>query len=81
MLSILQDQTFYKCFISNRNESFCSFSSPCWKVAAGAKEVSIFGAASELFTKKNINCSIEESLQRFSEVMHAAGAASVPVRG
>ncbi|XP_043361938.1 hydroxymethylglutaryl-CoA lyase, mitochondrial isoform X3 [Dermochelys coriacea] len=50
-------------------------------VAAGAKEVSIFGAASELFTKKNINCSIEESLQRFSEVMHAAGAASVPVRG
>lgn len=50
-------------------------------VAAGAKEVSIFGAASELFTKKNINCSIEESLQRFSEVMHAAGAASIPVRG
>ncbi|KAM9116557.1 hydroxymethylglutaryl-CoA lyase, mitochondrial isoform 2-T2 [Pangshura tecta] len=50
-------------------------------VAAGAKEVSIFGAASELFTKKNINCSIEESLQRFSEVMHAAGASSIPVRG
>nr|XP_032645452.1 hydroxymethylglutaryl-CoA lyase, mitochondrial [Chelonoidis abingdonii] len=50
-------------------------------VAAGAKEVSIFGAASELFTKKNINCSIEESLQRFSEVMHAAGEASIPVRG
>nr|XP_023963449.1 hydroxymethylglutaryl-CoA lyase, mitochondrial isoform X2 [Chrysemys picta bellii] len=50
-------------------------------VAAGAKEVSIFGAASELFTKKNINCSIEESLQRFSEVMHAAGAAGIAVRG
>uniref|UniRef100_A0A8B9SNS6 Hydroxymethylglutaryl-CoA lyase, mitochondrial n=1 Tax=Anas platyrhynchos TaxID=8839 RepID=A0A8B9SNS6_ANAPL len=50
-------------------------------VAAGAKEVSIFGAASELFTKKNINCSIEESLERFSEVMSAARAASIPVRG
>uniref|UniRef100_A0A8C4P7E1 Hydroxymethylglutaryl-CoA lyase, mitochondrial n=1 Tax=Dromaius novaehollandiae TaxID=8790 RepID=A0A8C4P7E1_DRONO len=50
-------------------------------VAAGAKEVSIFGAASELFTKKNINCSIEESLERFEEVMAAARAASIPVRG
>ncbi|XP_061870375.1 hydroxymethylglutaryl-CoA lyase, mitochondrial isoform X2 [Colius striatus] len=50
-------------------------------VAAGAKEVSIFGAASELFTKKNINCSIEESLERFEEVMRAARAADVPVRG
>ncbi|XP_007522659.1 hydroxymethylglutaryl-CoA lyase, mitochondrial isoform X1 [Erinaceus europaeus] len=50
-------------------------------VAAGAKEVSIFGAASELFTKKNINCSIDESLQRFSEVLKAAQAASIPVRG
>ncbi|XP_067389982.1 hydroxymethylglutaryl-CoA lyase, mitochondrial isoform X2 [Emydura macquarii macquarii] len=50
-------------------------------LAAGAKEVSIFGAASELFTKKNINCSIEESLQKFSEVMHAARASSIPVRG
>ncbi|KAM9255918.1 hydroxymethylglutaryl-CoA lyase, mitochondrial isoform 1-T1 [Cariama cristata] len=50
-------------------------------VAAGAKEVSIFGAASELFTKKNINCSIEESLERFNEVMTAARGASIPVRG
>ncbi|NXR91284.1 HMGCL protein, partial [Hypocryptadius cinnamomeus] len=50
-------------------------------VAAGAKEVSIFGAASELFTQKNINCSIEESLERFEEVMRAAREASIPVRG
>ncbi|XP_005988802.1 hydroxymethylglutaryl-CoA lyase, mitochondrial isoform X2 [Latimeria chalumnae] len=50
-------------------------------VAAGAREVAIFGAASELFSKKNINCSIEESLQRFSEVMKAAGEANIPVRG
>ncbi|XP_052516502.1 hydroxymethylglutaryl-CoA lyase, mitochondrial isoform X2 [Budorcas taxicolor] len=50
-------------------------------VAAGAKEVAIFGAASELFTKKNINCSIDESLQRFDEVLKAAQAAGISVRG
>ncbi|KAJ7304348.1 hypothetical protein JRQ81_011898 [Phrynocephalus forsythii] len=50
-------------------------------VAAGAKEVSIFGAASELFTKKNINCSIEESLERFCDVLSAAKESSIPVRG
>ncbi|XP_004465462.2 hydroxymethylglutaryl-CoA lyase, mitochondrial isoform X2 [Dasypus novemcinctus] len=50
-------------------------------VAAGAKEVSIFGAASELFTKKNINCSIDESLQRFDEILKAARAAGISVRG
>uniref|UniRef100_A0A8C5KFU4 Hydroxymethylglutaryl-CoA lyase, mitochondrial n=1 Tax=Jaculus jaculus TaxID=51337 RepID=A0A8C5KFU4_JACJA len=50
-------------------------------VAAGAKEVSIFGAASELFTQKNVNCSIEESFQRFDGIMQAARAAGIPVRG
>ncbi|XP_055979300.1 hydroxymethylglutaryl-CoA lyase, mitochondrial isoform X2 [Sorex fumeus] len=50
-------------------------------VAAGAKEVSIFGAASELFTKKNINCSIDESLQRFDEILKAAQGANILVRG
>ncbi|KAM4873525.1 hydroxymethylglutaryl-CoA lyase, mitochondrial isoform 1-T1 [Thomomys bottae] len=50
-------------------------------VAAGAKEVSIFGAVSELFTKKNANCSIAESFQRFDGIMKAAQAASIPVRG
>ncbi|XP_045714915.1 hydroxymethylglutaryl-CoA lyase, mitochondrial isoform X1 [Phyllostomus hastatus] len=50
-------------------------------VAAGAKEVSVFGAASELFTRKNINCSMDESIQRFSQVLQAARAASIPVRG
>ncbi|XP_072836321.2 hydroxymethylglutaryl-CoA lyase, mitochondrial isoform X2 [Pogona vitticeps] len=50
-------------------------------VAAGAREVSIFGAASELFTKKNINCSIEESLERFRDVLSAAKESSIPVRG
>ncbi|XP_077631697.1 hydroxymethylglutaryl-CoA lyase, mitochondrial isoform X1 [Crocuta crocuta] len=50
-------------------------------VAAGAKEVSVFGAASEQFTRKNTNCSIEESLQRSDEILRAARAAGIPVRG
>ncbi|XP_038864851.1 hydroxymethylglutaryl-CoA lyase, mitochondrial-like [Salvelinus namaycush] len=50
-------------------------------VKAGAAEVAIFGAASELFSKKNINCSVEESLQRFEEVTKAAKEAGVRVRG
>uniref|UniRef100_A0A8C7H942 hydroxymethylglutaryl-CoA lyase n=1 Tax=Oncorhynchus kisutch TaxID=8019 RepID=A0A8C7H942_ONCKI len=50
-------------------------------VKAGAAEVAIFGAASELFSKKNINCSVDESLQRFEEVTKAAKEAGVRVRG
>uniref|UniRef100_A0AAY4BNA6 hydroxymethylglutaryl-CoA lyase n=1 Tax=Denticeps clupeoides TaxID=299321 RepID=A0AAY4BNA6_9TELE len=50
-------------------------------VKAGATEVAIFGAASELFSKKNINCSVEESLQRFEEVAKAAKEQGVAVRG
>ncbi|KPK08705.1 MAG: hydroxymethylglutaryl-CoA lyase [Betaproteobacteria bacterium SG8_39] len=50
-------------------------------LAAGATEVAIFGAASEAFSKKNINCSIAESLERFAKVAEAARAANVRVRG
>ncbi|MEQ8708589.1 MAG: hydroxymethylglutaryl-CoA lyase [Rhodospirillales bacterium] len=50
-------------------------------VAAGADEVAVFGAASESFSQKNINCSIAESLDRFAPVLEAAGAANVRVRG
>jgi len=49
--------------------------------AAGAAEVAIFGAASEAFSKRNINCTIAESLDRFRPVAEAARAASVRVRG
>ena len=48
---------------------------------AGAQEVAVFAAASEAFSQKNINCSIEESLQRFRPVVEAAHAADVRVRG
>jgi hydroxymethylglutaryl-CoA lyase len=49
--------------------------------AAGATEVAIFGAASESFSMKNINCSIAESLERFRPVADAARATGVRVRG
>jgi hydroxymethylglutaryl-CoA lyase len=49
--------------------------------AAGATEVAIFGAASEAFSKKNINCSIAESLERFAPVAKAALNANIRVRG
>jgi len=49
--------------------------------AAGATEVAIFGAASESFSRKNINCSIAESLDRFRPVADAARQAGVKVRG
>ncbi|KAJ1973888.1 hypothetical protein H4R34_004923 [Dimargaris verticillata] len=50
-------------------------------LAAGAREVAIFGAASESFSLKNINCSIEESLARFQAVMDEAHTHNIPVRG
>jgi hydroxymethylglutaryl-CoA lyase len=50
-------------------------------MAAGAREVAVFAAASEAFSQKNINCSIAESLDRFRPVIAAAAAAEVSVRG
>ena len=49
--------------------------------AAGATEVAIFGAASEAFSKKNINCSIAESLDRFRPVVAEAKKHDIKVRG
>jgi hydroxymethylglutaryl-CoA lyase len=49
--------------------------------AAGATEVAVFGAASESFSRKNINCTIAESLERFRPVTDAARAAGIKVRG
>jgi hydroxymethylglutaryl-CoA lyase len=43
-------------------------------------EVVVFGAASEAFSQRNINCSIEESIERFRPVVQAARAAGVKVR-
>jgi hydroxymethylglutaryl-CoA lyase len=49
--------------------------------AAGAEEIAVFGAASETFSRKNINCSIAESLERFTSVVAAAKAKGMRVRG
>jgi len=49
--------------------------------AAGAEEVAVFGAASETFSKRNINCSIAQSLERFAPVVEAARARKMRVRG
>ncbi|GGX72270.1 hydroxymethylglutaryl-CoA lyase [Saccharospirillum salsuginis] len=50
-------------------------------LSAGAKDIAIFGAASESFSKKNINCSIEESLDRFRPVAEQALGNGMRVRG
>lgn len=50
-------------------------------IAAGVDEVAVFGAASEAFSQKNINCSIAESLERFAPVMELAKANNLKVRG
>jgi hydroxymethylglutaryl-CoA lyase len=50
-------------------------------LAAGVQEVAVFGAASESFSLKNINCSIAESLERFRPVLQTAKQHGVRVRG
>ena len=54
-----------------------------WEAAVLDKpdEIVVFGAASEAFSQKNINCSIAESIERFAPVVEAARAAGVYVRG
>ncbi|GAB4174747.1 MAG: hydroxymethylglutaryl-CoA lyase [Thalassobaculales bacterium] len=49
--------------------------------AAGCTEVAVFAAASESFSRRNINCSVAESLERFRPVCAAAQADGVRVRG
>lgn len=47
----------------------------------GAKEVAVFAAASESFSRKNINCSISESIDRFASIFERARELGVRVRG
>lgn len=48
---------------------------------AGVAEIAVFGAASESFSQRNINCSIAESLERFTPIMDAARQHDLRVRG
>ena len=50
-------------------------------LASRVDEVVVFAAATEAFSRKNINCSIEDSIERFRPVVEAAHAAGVKVRG
>ena len=50
-------------------------------LATHPNEIVVFGAASEAFSQKNINCSIAESIERFAPVVQAALAVGVAVRG
>jgi len=50
-------------------------------LAAGAEEVAVFAAATETFSRRNINCSIEESLARFAPVCATAQERGIKVRG
>ena len=50
-------------------------------LAAGAREFAVFTAASDAFNRKNINCDIDESLQRIAPVVQQARAEGLPVRG
>ncbi|MEY4729755.1 MAG: hypothetical protein RL020_913 [Pseudomonadota bacterium] len=50
-------------------------------LAAGVKEIAVFAAASETFSQKNINCSIDESFQRFEPIAQAARKHKIKLRG
>lgn len=50
-------------------------------VAANATEVAVFSAASDAFTRKNINCSVAQSLERIRPVLEHARTVGLPVRG
>ena len=50
-------------------------------IAVGAREVAVFASASESFSRKNINCSIDESFERFAAVFEAAKKDGISVRG
>ena len=50
-------------------------------LAAGAREIAVFGAATETFSEKNIHCSVAESLARFEPVVARAKAERMHVRG
>lgn len=72
--------------IASRNKTRFPVLTPNMKgferaLEAGASEVAIFAAATESFSKKNLNASVEEAMSRFEDVAAAAREARIPVRG
>lgn len=64
----------FSCLVPNRKGMEAALES-------GIKEISIFGACTETFSKKNINCSVAESFIRFKEIMDLAKDHKIKVRG
>jgi len=88
MISINTKTYYSKNEINDENKEKLTFSAltPNLKgymsaYKSGVNEVAVFGAASEAFSKKNINCSIEESLSRFKPVIQQALSDNIKVRG
>jgi hydroxymethylglutaryl-CoA lyase len=50
-------------------------------ISVGCKEIAVFTAASEAFTKKNINCTIDESFEKFKDVVNMAHDNNIRIRG
>ncbi|OUS33947.1 hydroxymethylglutaryl-CoA lyase ['Osedax' symbiont bacterium Rs2_46_30_T18] len=50
-------------------------------IEAGVQEIAVFTAASEAFCQKNINCSVAQSLKRFTDIMALASDRQIKVRG
>ncbi|MDR6756414.1 hydroxymethylglutaryl-CoA lyase [Mycoplana sp. BE70] len=50
-------------------------------IAAGAREIAVFASASETFSRKNLNCFIDESIERYMPVIETALDAGLAVRG
>lgn len=84
---------YTSCTLAHYYVERSTFGDKCWKMlqlwwqgleaalTSGAREVAIFTAASESFTKANTNCTIEESLQRCRDVCGVAVLKNLPVRG
>ncbi len=68
------DQVRYPVLVPNRQGMAAA-------IDAGAREIAIFASASEMFSARNINCSIAESIERFRPVVEIAKANRVAVRG
>jgi hydroxymethylglutaryl-CoA lyase len=82
----MSDATEVMQAIRNRTEANYTVLTPNLKgfeqaLAAGAREVAIFTSASQGFSQKNINCSVEESIARFQPIVERANVNNIKVRG
>lgn len=82
----MSDATEVMQAIRNRTEANYTVLTPNLKgfeqaLAVGAREVAVFTSASQGFSQKNINCSVEESIARFQPIIEQANVNNIKVRG